>query len=124
MSKGKRRAYSREFKLSAVKRALAGESVEALSRHLGVPGGHVYKWCQRYRAGGEDALRPACRPSGRWGFCTRASNSWNSIFFAQPCGKSRGHAGRATDLARGRLRGHRVDDVTPAARRAHGRADV
>jgi transposase-like protein len=62
MSKGKRRVYSREFKLSAVKRALAGESVEALSRHLGVPSGHVYKWCQHYRAGGEDALRPACRP--------------------------------------------------------------
>jgi len=62
MSTGKRREFSREFKLSAVKRALAGESVEALSRHLGVPGGHVYKWCQRYRAGGEDALRPACRP--------------------------------------------------------------
>lgn len=62
MSKGKRRVYSREFKLSAVKRALAGESVEALSRELGVPGGHLYRWRQRYRAGGAEALRPACRP--------------------------------------------------------------
>jgi transposase len=62
MSKGKRRVYSREFKLSAVKRALAGESVEALSRALGVPSGHLYKWCRHYRAGGGDALRPACRP--------------------------------------------------------------
>ena len=34
MSKGKRRVYSREFKLSAVKRALAGESVAALSGEL------------------------------------------------------------------------------------------
>jgi transposase-like protein len=62
MSKGKRRVYSREFKLSAVKRALAGESVEALSRELGVPSGHMYKWRQHYRAGGAEALRPACRP--------------------------------------------------------------
>ncbi len=67
MSKGKRRVYSREFKLSAVKRALAGESVEALSRHLGVPSGHVYKWCQHYRAGGADALRRACRPRKGYG---------------------------------------------------------
>ena len=62
MSKGKRRVYSREFKVSAVKRALAGESVAALSRELGVPKAHVYKWCQHYRAGGVEALRPACRP--------------------------------------------------------------
>ena len=62
MSKGKRRVYSREFKLSAVKRALAGESVAALSRELGVAKAHVYKWCQHYRAGGVEALRPACRP--------------------------------------------------------------
>ena len=62
MSKGKRREYSREFKLSAVKRALAGESVAALSRELGIPKAHVYKWCQHYRAGGVEALRPACRP--------------------------------------------------------------
>lgn len=62
MSKDKRRVYSREFKLSAVKRALAGESVAALSRELGLPDGHVYKWCRHYRAGGVEALRPACRP--------------------------------------------------------------
>jgi len=62
MSKGKRREYSREFKLSAVKRALAGGSVAALSRELGIPKAHVYKWCQHYRAGGVEALRPACRP--------------------------------------------------------------
>ena len=62
MSKGKRREYSREFKLSAVERALAGESVAALSDELGVPKAHVYKWCRHYRAGGVEALRPACRP--------------------------------------------------------------
>jgi transposase-like protein len=62
MSTGKRRVFSREFKLSAVKRALAGESVATLSRELGVPSGHMYKWRQYYRAGGAEALRPACRP--------------------------------------------------------------
>ena len=62
MSEGKRRVYSREFKLSVVKRALAGESIAVLSRELGVPSGHMYKWRQHYRAGGAEALRPACRP--------------------------------------------------------------
>jgi Transposase. len=61
MSKGKRRVYSREFKVSAVKRALAGESVAALSREVGYQGS-CFKWCQHYRAGGVEALRPACRP--------------------------------------------------------------
>ena len=62
MSTGKRRVFSREFKLSAVKRVLAGESVAALSGELGVPSGHMYKWRQQYRAGGAEALRLACRP--------------------------------------------------------------
>ena len=62
MSEGKRRVYSREFKLSVVKRALVGESIAVLSRELGVPSGHMYKWRQHYRAGGAEALRPACRP--------------------------------------------------------------
>jgi transposase-like protein len=71
MSEGKRRVYSREFKLSAVKRAVAGESVAALSRELGVPSGHMYKWCQYYRAGGAEALRPACRPRKGTGLLDR-----------------------------------------------------
>lgn len=62
MSKGKRRVFSREFKLSAVQRVLAGESPAAVSGELQVPGGHLYKWCRHYRRGGVDALRPACRP--------------------------------------------------------------
>jgi transposase-like protein len=62
MSEGKRRVFSREFKLSAVKRMMAGESAAALSRELKVPSGHLYKWCTHFRAGGAEALRPACRP--------------------------------------------------------------
>jgi len=67
MSTGKRREFSREFKLSAVKRALAGESVASLSRELGVPKGHLYKWSRHYRAGGVHALRPARRPRKGFG---------------------------------------------------------
>ena len=62
MSKGKRRVFSREFKLSAVKRMGAGESAAALSRELQVPSGHLYQWCVHFRSGGPAALRPACRP--------------------------------------------------------------
>jgi transposase len=67
MSKGKRRVFSREFKLSVVKRALAGESVAALSRELGVRIGQVYRWGRHYRAGGAEALRAACRPRKGFG---------------------------------------------------------
>jgi transposase len=62
MSDGKRRVFSREFKLLAVQRVLGGESPAAVSREVQVPGGHLYKWCRHYRRGGVDALRSACRP--------------------------------------------------------------
>jgi transposase len=62
MPKRKRRVFSREFKLSAVQRIIAGERPSKLSRELGVPGGHLYQWCAHFRLGGAEALRPACRP--------------------------------------------------------------
>jgi len=62
MSKGKRRVFSREFKLSAVERVLAGESAAAVSREFQVPAGHLYRWCEQFRRGGAEGLRPACRP--------------------------------------------------------------
>jgi transposase len=67
MSKGKRRVFSREFKLSAVKRMVAGESTAALSHELQVPSGHLYKWCVHFRSGGAEALRPARRPRKGFG---------------------------------------------------------
>jgi|SRR5690348_15030304 len=67
MSEGKRREFSREFKLSAVKRMLAGERVSALSRALGVRKSHLYKWCKHFRVGGAEALRPARRPRRGFG---------------------------------------------------------
>jgi len=62
MSKRKRRVFSREFKLSAVQRVIAGELIAELSRELGVPSGHLYQWYGHFLRGGVEALRPACRP--------------------------------------------------------------
>ena len=62
MRRRKRRVYSREFKVSAVERLVAGETTAALSCELGIPAGHLYKWCMHYRRGGPEALRPAHRP--------------------------------------------------------------
>jgi transposase len=62
MSKRKRRVFSRELKLAAVQRIIAGERVSELSRELGVPSGHLYQWHGHFRRGGVEALRPACRP--------------------------------------------------------------
>jgi transposase len=69
MSKRKRRVFSREFKLSAVQRLIAGESAATLSRELQVSSGHLYKWCGHFRRGGVEALRRACRPRKGFGTC-------------------------------------------------------
>jgi transposase len=63
MSAGKRRVFSREFKLAAVNRMMGGEGAVALAFELGVSATHLYKWCMHFRRGGAEALRPACRPS-------------------------------------------------------------
>jgi transposase-like protein len=58
----KARVISREFKLSAVRRMLAGENVSALSRELGVLRKDHYVWRERFRAGGPETLRRPGRP--------------------------------------------------------------
>ena len=63
MSKGSEaRVFSREFKLSAVRRMLAGENVSALARELAVLRKDLYVWRDRFRAGGPEALRSRGRP--------------------------------------------------------------
>lgn len=52
-----RRKFSREVKLAAVERLLAGEKVAALSRELGVVSTVLYRWRAKYLAGGAVALR-------------------------------------------------------------------
>jgi transposase len=62
MSKSASRIFSREFKLSAVCRILAGENVSALSRELKVRRKDLYLWRSRVRSGGPEALRSRGRP--------------------------------------------------------------
>jgi transposase len=54
--------YSREFKLSAVRRMVEGVNVSALSRELQVKRKRLYAWLACFRAGGPEALRPRGRP--------------------------------------------------------------
>jgi transposase len=61
MSK-KVRVFSREMKLAAVRRMLAGENVSALARELKVLRKDLYKWRARFRSGGPAALRGRGRP--------------------------------------------------------------
>src|ERR1700709_2652889 len=56
------RKFSREFKLEAVRRILAGEEMRALSEELTVLRKDLYAWRKLFRAGGVEALRPLGRP--------------------------------------------------------------
>jgi transposase len=56
------RVFSREMKLAAVRRMLAGENVSALARELKVLRKDLYKWRASFRAGGPAALRGRGRP--------------------------------------------------------------
>ena len=56
------RKFSREFKLEAVRRILAGEAIKALSQELDVLRKDLYSWRKLFRAGGAEALRPLGRP--------------------------------------------------------------
>jgi transposase len=64
MSKSKSlpRVFSREFKLTVVRRMLAGENVSALARELKVLRKDLYAWRDRFRSGGPEALRGRGRP--------------------------------------------------------------
>ena len=56
------RVFSREFKLEAVRRILAGERIKTLSEELKVLRKDLYAWRDLFRAGGAEALRPLGRP--------------------------------------------------------------
>jgi transposase len=62
MPKRSPRKFSREFKLEAVRRLLAGERVLTVSRELDVLRKDLYAWRKLFRAGGAEALRPLGRP--------------------------------------------------------------
>ena len=56
------RIFSRELKLSVIRRMLAGENASALARELQVRRKDLYVWRERFRAGGAAALRGRGRP--------------------------------------------------------------
>src|SRR3981189_2216019 len=58
-----KRLFSREYKLAALQRMLAGENVSALARELGGRRKYLYQWRERFRAGGPIALRSRGRPT-------------------------------------------------------------
>jgi transposase-like protein len=58
------KSFSREFKLAAVQRMLAGENVTALASELRIRRKYLYHWRDRFRAGGPEALRGPGRPAG------------------------------------------------------------
>ena len=58
----KARAFSREFKLAAVRRILAGERVRTLADELGVWPKLLYDWRNNHERGGPEALRSPGRP--------------------------------------------------------------
>ena len=65
MSREKRaRVFSREFKLRAVERMLAGEGSSALARELQLRRKLLYAWKDSYLVGGVEALRTRGRPRG------------------------------------------------------------
>jgi transposase len=60
--KSSARVFSREFKVGAVRRMLAGESVTALACELKFSRKDLYIWRDRLLAGGPEALRGRGRP--------------------------------------------------------------
>jgi transposase len=57
------RSFTRDFKLSALKRMAETESVQGLAEELGIERGMLYRWRRALAAGGEAGLRREGRPS-------------------------------------------------------------
>ena len=60
--KSSHRVFSREFKVSIVRRTLAGENVSGLGRELKFLRKDLYVWRDRFLAGGPEALHGPGRP--------------------------------------------------------------
>ena len=72
MVKERERRFSREFKLAALGRMLAGENVSGLARELGIRRKYLYEWRKRFRQGGSVALRSRGRPTAEEALAIRA----------------------------------------------------
>jgi transposase len=62
MPKSKGRRYSRDVKLAAVKRMLAGENVPLLAKEMGTTRKSLYEWRASYLRGGAQTLRGRGQP--------------------------------------------------------------
>jgi transposase len=71
--------FSRDFKLAALRRMLAGENVSALARELGVRRKYLYQWRERYRLGGPEALRMRGRPTKAEALAIQAHSSGSAL---------------------------------------------
>jgi transposase len=83
------RKFSREFKLEAVRRILAGEQIRALSEELTVLRKDLYAWRKLFRAGGAEALRPLGRPQGRWRRRIEGEEWSRNVAAGDPCAPER-----------------------------------
>ena len=63
MSTDKRRVFTREFKLAAIERVLAGEMAKAVCQDLRVRPSHLSQWCAQFRRHGPLGVRRAGRPT-------------------------------------------------------------
>ena len=59
----RRRSFTREFKLSALKRMTETDNIVALAVELGIERKLLYCWREAFAVGGEAGLRRAGRPS-------------------------------------------------------------
>jgi transposase len=78
------RRFSRDFKLAALQRMLAGENVSALCRDLGIARKLLYDWRERYRLGGVVALRERGRPTRAESEALRALGLGRPVFALEP----------------------------------------
>jgi transposase len=63
--RNKRRSFTQEFTLSALRRMAETDSIVGLARELGVERKLLYCWRERYQTGGSEALRRVGRPARR-----------------------------------------------------------
>jgi transposase-like protein len=63
VSRRRRRSFTRDFKLSALKRMAEADNIQALAEELGIERRLLYWWRDAFALGGEPGLRRAGRPS-------------------------------------------------------------
>jgi transposase len=62
VSKRRRRSFTRDFKLSVLKRMAKTDNIQALAEELGIERKLLYCWRDAYASGGKAGLRRAGRP--------------------------------------------------------------